>query len=204
MKADLIAKSTPRKRVPGLVLASGLALAVMVPATAERAQACAAGNLAKQAGTAFVSAARSRSPSAFAGALRSHTDLRSISLFALGKYRKRLPKANEGQFVNLTSSYVARTLADFSKKFRAESIEVVRCKGSTVVTKLRQLGGRPAQQVLWRIKGGKIRDVNVQNVWLAQLLRTNFTSVIKKGGGNIGVLFSHLGGRAEVVAKADR
>ncbi len=169
-----------------------------------QAATCPAGNVALKAGNAFVSAARSRSPSRFASALRSHTNMRRIAMFALGKYRKKLPKGNEAQYVQLTSRYVARTLANFSKKFRASSVEVVRCRGATVESKLNQLGGRPPQKVLWKVKGSRVSDVNVQNVWLAQLLRSNFSSVLKKGGGNINVLLAHLGGGSGRGAKIDQ
>ncbi len=193
--------TVPRRILP--ITAVALMLAVTVPWSTAEAAPCAAGALAERAGKAFVTAAKSRSSSAFAGALRKHVDMRSVSLFALGKYRKKLPKASEREFVQLTSRYIARTLTDFSRKFRASSVEAVRCRGGTVESKLNQLGGRPPQKVLWRIKGGKVRDVNVQNVWLAQLLRSNYASVIKKGGGRISALFSHLGARSGTVAKLD-
>ena len=190
-----------------IILAACLSILLAGQAfSVNRAEAatCAAGNVALKAGNAFVSAARNKSSSQFASALRSHTDMRRIALFALGKYRKQLGKQDERQFVQLTSRYVARTLASFSKKFRASSVEVVRCRGATVESRLNQLGGRPAQKVLWRIKGGRINDVNVQNVWLGQILRSNFSSVIKKGGGKVSVLLSHLGGRVTTNSKVDR
>jgi ABC-type transporter MlaC component len=165
---------------------------------------CAAGSLAERAGTAFVKAARSRSSSAFAGALRTHVDMRSVSLFALGRYRKQLPKAREGEFVNLTSSYVARTLASFSAKFRAESIKALRCRGRTVESQLIRLGGGVPQKVLWKIKSGKVRDVNIQNVWLAQLLRSNYSDLLKKNGGNIDGLIAQLGGSGSAQNRSDK
>ncbi len=191
------------KRLIAPAAAAALMLIVAVPPTTVQAAPCAAGSVAERAGTAFVRAARSRSASAFAGALRSHVDMRAISMFALGKHRKKLPKSAEGEYVKLTSRYVAKTLANFSKKFRAESVKAVRCRGATVETKLNQLGGRPPQKVLFRIKGGKVRDVNVQNIWLGQLLRSNFSSVIKKGGGRISALFRLLGAGKSFAAKLD-
>ena len=195
------------RKFAGRVIAPAAAAVLMVifaalPATVQAAP-CAAASVAERAGRAFVRAASSRSASAFAGALRSHADMRGISMFALGKHRKKLPKSAESEYVKLTGRYVAKTLANFSKKFRAESVTAVRCRGATVETKLNQLGGRPPQKVLFRIKGGKVRDVNVQNVWLGQLLRSNFNSVIKKGGGKISALFRLLGARKSFAAKLD-
>ena len=85
---------------PALIAATaGLFLLLSAPLATTEAAPCAAGTIAERAGTAFVTAARSRSASAFAGALRKHTDMRAISLFALGKHRKKLPKSSEGRFV---------------------------------------------------------------------------------------------------------
>ncbi len=187
--------------VASALLVGGATLTAAPPPA--HAATCAAGNVALKAGKAFVSAARNRSSSQFASALRSHTNMKRIALFALGKYRKNLPKSKQSQYVNLTSRYIARTLASFSKKFRASSVEVVRCRGKTVVSRLKQLGGRPPQKVLWKISGSRVNDVNVQNVWLAQLLRSNFVSVMKKGGGNINVLLAHLGASPAKEPRAD-
>jgi len=46
--------------------------------------------------------------------------------------------------------------------------------------------------VIWRIKGSKVADVNVQNVWLAQLLRTNLTGILDKNNGDFGKLFVEM------------
>ncbi|NNE20992.1 MAG: ABC transporter substrate-binding protein [Rhizobiales bacterium] len=197
-----ILASMPSRRT-AMALTTAIMLGFSVNVTTVEAAPCPAGAVAERAGNALVKAARTKSPSAFASALRKHADMRSIALFALGKHRKKLPKAQEGTYVKLTSSYVSKTLASFSKKFRASSVETVRCRGKTVEGKLNQLGGRPPQKVIFRIKRGKVSDVNVQNVWLAQLLRSNFSSVIKKGGNKMSALFTHLGAGASVVAKLD-
>ncbi|MDH3740941.1 MAG: ABC transporter substrate-binding protein [Hyphomicrobiales bacterium] len=194
--------SKPFRRT-ALALTTAIMLGFSINVTTVEAAPCAAGAVAERAGNALVKAAKSKSASAFASALRKHADMRTIALFALGKHRKKLPKSSEGTYVKLTSSYVSKTLASFSKKFRASSVEAVRCRGKTVESKLNQLGGRPPQKVIFRIKGNKVSDVNVQNVWLAQLLRSNFSSVLKKGGNKMSALFSHLGAGASVVAKLD-
>jgi ABC-type transporter MlaC component len=118
--------------------------------------------------------------------------MKRISLFALGKYRRNLPANETDEFVKLTSRYVANTLADFARKFRATAISVIECRGHKVATRL-EFGARPAKRATWRIAGGKVIDVNVQYVWLAQLLRDNFVGILKRAGGDIGVLLSHIG-----------
>ncbi len=204
-KQTILTENPSEARRPASMRWAMIAAALWIPLiSAAPVQACSGKALVTRAGAAFTAAARSRSASAFAGALRSHANMPSIALFALGKYRRKLPSNRKAEYVRLTSSYVARTLADFSRKFRASEVKIVNCRGNKVETKLIQLGGRPPQRVVWRVSGGKVADVNVQNVWLAQLLRNNFTSVIQKGGGNINVLFSHLGGNPGRKAKSDR
>ena len=56
-------------------------------------------------------------------------------------------------------------------------------------------GSRGNERVTWKISGNKVTDVHVQNVWLGQLLRSNFAAVIQKGGGSIDALFAHLGAK---------
>jgi ABC-type transporter MlaC component len=124
--------------------------------------------------------------------LRNHADMSSIALFALGKYRKSLPAGKQAEFVALTTDYVSRTLNDFRLKFRADSISIRDCSGDTIESVIFFLGGKGNQPVLWRIKGSKVADVNVQNVWLAQLLRTNLTGILDKNNGDFGKLFAEM------------
>jgi ABC-type transporter MlaC component len=187
-----------RGRVSRLLASVGLATALGLGGAVSSAPALAAANcpeasVADAAGAAFLNAGKSASAAAFANALRSHTDMNRITLFALGKYRSQLPPARQGQLVSLTSAYVASTLADFALKFRGSGIKAIECQGGTVVSRMEFLGGKPAKRVVFKIAGGKVQDVNIQNVWLAQLLRDNFSGVIQKGGGNINALFAHLG-----------
>lgn len=176
-----------------IALTAALSLAVMTGvAPVTDAFACQEGQLANEAGAAFLKAARSASPNDFASALSAHTDMQKITLFALGKYRSQLPPERQSQLVKLTTRYVSTTLADFALKFRGSAIKTIECKPGQVISRLEFLN-KPAKRVQWRFSGGKVTDVNVQNVWLAQLLRDNYTSIIQKGGGRIEALFAHLG-----------
>jgi len=176
-----------------LALLCGIVLAVCLVATPPaNARSCAEMTVAMKAGKAFLRAARTKRPSDFAAALSNYADMRRISLFALGRYRRNLPANQVDNFVRLTSRYVANTLADFARKFRATAIKPIDCRGNKIATRL-EFGARPAKRATWRIAGGKVVDINVQNVWLAQLLRDNFVGILKKSGGDMGVLFSHIG-----------
>jgi len=157
-----------------------------------RAANCPAGDVAMKAGTAFLAAAHTQRASDFAAALASYTNMDQIALFALGKYRSSLPAAQKAEFVSLTSQYVANTLADFALKFRATGIKLIECRGNQAATRL-EFGARPAKRATWRVSGDKVVDVNVQNVWLAQLLRDNYVGILNRSGGNIAILLSNIG-----------
>ncbi len=91
---------------------------------------------------------------------------------------------------------MAKTLAEYGKKFRAIEVEVGRCAGAKVNSRLIRSSGR-AQPIIWKVKKHgskyKIVDIQVQNVWVAPLMRTTFSDVIKKGGGSISALYEYLG-----------
>jgi len=178
-----------------LCLAFLCALAMVAGATLSapaRAASCPAADVALKAGEAFLEAAHTQRASDFAAALASYTDMDQIALFALGKYRSSLPAARKAEFVSLTSHYVANTLADFALKFRATAIKLIDCHGGQVATRL-EFGARPAKRATWRISGDKVIDVNVQNVWLAQLLRDNYVGILNRSGGDIAILLSNIG-----------
>lgn len=163
---------------------------------ATQSHACEGAQVTNAAGAAFIAAAKQGSAAAFGKALRSYADMDRITMFALGRYRNQLSPARRGELTRLTARYVSTTLADFAKKFRGTGITALRCRPGEVISRFSR-GARGNEQVIWRISDdNKVTDVHVQNVWLGQLLRDNFASIIRKGGGSIDALFSHLGARA--------
>jgi ABC-type transporter MlaC component len=170
------------------VLAATLAFAAAAPA---HAQACPTAAV-QRAGEAMIAAAKSGSPGAFSAALRSNADMGGIAMFALGRYRSGMPAGLRDDYVAALTSYVSRTLNDFRLKFRAESIKVKDCNGAIVNSNMYFLGGKGNQAVLWRMKGNRVADVNVQNVWLAQLLRDNVTGILDRNNGDYRDLLAEL------------
>jgi phospholipid transport system substrate-binding protein len=174
-----------------LAVAGGLMLAVWFGfGGATPAAACQEAEIANRAGAAFLNAARDGSASAFASALASHTDMDQITAFALGRYRSQLSPERRAELTTLTARYISTTLADFALKFRGSGIHAIECRPGEVVSRFER-GARSAQRITWRVTGNKVVDVNVQNVWLGQLLRDNYASVIQRGGGSIDALFYH-------------
>jgi ABC-type transporter MlaC component len=174
----------------GLAGIAALAAASVVSPLAQ-AQACPTAAVQK-AGEAMISAAKSGSPGAFSAALRNNADMGGIAMFALGRYRSGMPAGLRDDYVSALTSYVSRTLNDFRLKFRADSIKVKDCNGPVVNSNMYFLGGKGNQPVLWRMKGNRVADVNVQNVWLAQLLRDNVTGILDRNNGDYRDLLAEL------------
>jgi ABC-type transporter MlaC component len=184
-----------RGRRTGAVV-GGMMLAVWLGiGSATSAQACEGAQVANAAGAAFLAAAKQGSAAAFSQALTSYADMDQITIFALGRYQNQLHPNRRAELTNLTSRYVSTTLADYAKKFSGTGIEAIQCRPGEVISRFSR-GARGAERITWRINGNKISDVHVQNVWLGQLLRDNYASVIQRGGGSIDALFRHLGAKA--------
>jgi len=180
-------------------LATLAALLVLTFGMGERALAekkCEAAGFVKSAGEAYDRAASSGSAAAFASAAARFSDLRSISLFALGRYRKDLPKAREAEYFRLTRQFIGETLKSHGSGFRGGSLEIMECKtsGGNVVVSARTGSGT---KVIFRLakRGGgySVQDVNMKGVWLAQQMRSTFVGTISRTG-SIDSLFDYLRG----------
>ncbi len=170
-----------------------LALVAGAPSIAE---ACGPKGFVKNVSAKMLSAAKSGSTGSFRSLINSYADVGAIGTFALGRYRKQLPAGDRAAYQKGMANFMAKTMAQYSKKFRAIGVEVGRCSSTKVTSKLVRNSGR-AQPVVWKVRraggGYKVVDLQVQNVWLGPLMRTTFSNVIKKGGGNINALYAFLG-----------
>lgn len=178
-----------RHAISSAVTVLFLALVLSGPAVAAR---CPGAEVVQRAAAALMTAARAGSASQFARTLEAYANMDAIAMFALGKYRDRLPASKRRQFVSLTTSFVSRTFNDYRLKFKAQSMEVSDCRFGTVRTIFRFRGVQGKQWVIWKLQGGRVSDVNLQHIWLSQLLRTELYRVMADNQGNIDALFRHL------------
>lgn len=175
-----------------LLFVTGLLIGGSVAAAA----ACPAEPFVRNAGNAFLGAARSGSPSALAGVASRYTDLRGIALFALGPHRGQLVKGQEARYVALTRGFIGRFLAKHSGRISGGGLKVVSCTGSPsapIVSAQLGNGKRITFKLSKTRSGYMVRDVNFSSVWLAQQLRSTFVGVVNRNGGNISALYSYLG-----------
>ena len=185
------------------VLFSGVLAASVIAGSAGLAPAsaakCAAEGFINTVSKKMLSAGKSQSTNAFRSLIRSHADIDGITSFAIGKYRRAIPTRDRAAVNKEIVNFMARTMAGYGKKFKGDRVAIARCRKSgkflTVDSKLVQ-PNRRTQKFVWKLRGSgnyKISDLNVQGIWLAQLMRTNFNSAIKKSGGNISGLYAYLG-----------
>lgn len=171
------------------LLATALTFSVLMIIPQASAATCPAESFIQDAGAAFMGAARSGSAGAFTGAASRYADLHGIALFALGPYRKNLPRSREGEYVALAKKFMGQFMAEYASSFSGTSIKITKCAGNTVSTRLSS-----GQTLTFRLQGARrIADVSVSGVWLAQTMRSRFTGVIRNNNGDVGALMSWLG-----------
>ena len=169
-----------------LIIAIFAALAISPRASFART--CADARVAERAGKSFLAAARNGSPAAFSRALRRNLGARRVAFFALGRHRRKLPRSQYGRFVKLADRYIARKLAGYAASFRGNSLKIVGCRGRVVESRLQPRGSR----VLWRIHRRRIIDVNIESVWLMQLLRDHFDRLVREVEGDMRAFLARL------------
>ena len=138
---------------------------------------------------------------AFQNLLKSDFDLKTIGRFALGKYWKEATPAQRDQYQSLFEKMVVDVYAQRFGEYNGQKIEVresreLNEKDVSVTSYIVQGSGKPDVKLDWRIrhKNGKYQvvDVLVEGVSMALTQRSEFASVIQRGGGDIGVLIDHL------------
>ncbi len=164
----------------------GIMAAAFILLTPTYVFACAGEGLVKSAAAAYASAARAGSGSAFVSAASRYSDLRNVSLFALGKYRKNFSKAQEAQYISLARGYMGRFMVRNARGIGGGDIKIVSCSSGLIVTKM---GG---SKVTFKVAGNRVSDVNIGGIWLTQALRSNFVGVLNRNNGDVNALLNYL------------
>lgn len=135
----------------------------------------------------------------------TNLDIDRIAKFTLGKYR-RIASANEmKQFIPLFRKYAVglyqTRLSQYhgGAKFKVTGSEARGNGQGTIVHSTVSTGDQPQPYNLdwWvvDIKGEPtIIDVNIEGVWMAQNLRSQFVSVMDQHGGKVSALIDQLKG----------
>ena len=143
--------------------------------------------------------------------LRSSFDMNMIGRFAMGPYWRSLSPAQQSEYQKLFEAMIVDVYARRFGEYNGQQLEVrnARSENNTDVivnSFIIPAKGGEEVQVDWRVrnKGGqfKVIDVVVAGVSMALTQRSEFSSVIQRGGGDAAVLIEHLRNGAQT-AKAN-
>lgn len=147
----------------------------------------------------------------FRGLLDSSFDLNTISRFVLGRYWNTATPAQQKEYQQLFRNMIVDTYSARFTEYKGQQLDVKSYrsigKGDTLVTSyMIPANGGEQVQIDWRVrKNGaayKIVDVIVAGVSMSVTQRSDFASVIQRGGGNIEALLTELrNGRSAAAPK---
>ncbi len=136
--------------------------------------------------------------------LVSSFDMDTIARFSLGRYWRTATKSQRSEYLRLFEEMILKIYSGRFKTYEGQSVDVIEARkngkkdwivSSVIVPK----NGSMEISVEWRVryKGGayKVIDIIVEGVSMGVTQRSDFSSVIQRGGGDLEVLLAHL--RAE-------
>lgn len=160
--------------------------------------------ISKMAGNAIgflgnTSLTQEKKEAEFRKLLQNSFDMKTIAKFSLGRYWRAATPAQQQEYLKLFENMVVEIYSRRFNEYDGQDLEVrnVRAEGDadSIVTSY-ITGNGPEVQVDWRVryKNGqyKIVDVIVEGVSMALTQRSDFSSVIQRGGGEMEVLLAHL------------
>lgn len=139
----------------------------------------------------LIAASRTGSVQSFASVIRSHADVPSIGLTALGSYAKALPKGDRPAYYNGMINFIARYAGKEAPKYPvAKAVmtgQSMTTSGAAVDSRITLRDGSN-YDVRWiLVKRGsvyKVRDAEVIGFRMTSFLDTLFQNYIAENGGN--------------------
>lgn len=137
--------------------------------------------------------------------LNTSFDMDSIARFTLGRYWNTATPAQQKEYVTLFRSMVVNVYAERFGDYKGEKFEVKTARPVSnddvlVSSQIIPTTGGDNIQVDWRVRNRngqlKIVDVLVAGVSMSVTQRSDFSSVIQRGGGKIETLLAYLKERA--------
>lgn len=132
--------------------------------------------------------------------LSKRFDMRSIGRFALGRYWRNASPAQQKEYLDLFNDMILEVYSRRFSEYQGQTITVLssRPEGNRdiLVASVIKEANSPDIRLDWRLRSTngqyKVIDVIVEGVSMALTQRSDFASVIQRGGGNIQVLLNHL------------
>ena len=127
-------------------------------------------------------------------------DLNTIGRVALGKHWRKASEAQKKEYLSLFKDMVIDVYSKRFEDYNGQKIEVTRSrpegKRDVLVSSILKQDGGPDVRLDWRVrkKGSqyKVIDVIVEGVSMSLTQRSDFASVIQRGGGEVEALLVHL------------
>lgn len=130
-------------------------------------------------------------------------DMKRISMFTLGQYRRGASQPDLDAFTAAFQNYATAVYQSYFSKYCGQTLKVI---GSTEVkptdfvvnTQLLDpdAGNQPPLEVAFRVRTDAGRpvvvDVSVSGIWLSLEERDQFVAFLGQNGGNIHTLIAHL------------
>jgi phospholipid transport system substrate-binding protein len=141
--------------------------------------------------------------------LHANFDIPTIARFSLGAYWKDATDAEKKEYINLFEDMIVQTYTtrfeDYSgQSFKVDGARPENDRDFIVSSHILQNGGPPID-IEWRVrkKGDqmKVVDVVIENISMSLTQRSDFSSVIQRGGGNFEALLESLRARKISAAK---
>ncbi len=137
----------------------------------------------------------------FRSFLKKNFDLPTIGRFALGKYWRVASKTERKEYLNLFEDMIVDVYSKRFGEYNGQNIEVTGTqpqgkKDIRVKSKIIQKSG-PDITIDWRVrkrKSGELKviDISVEGISMSLTQRSEFASIIQRGGGKVKTLISHL------------
>ncbi len=133
--------------------------------------------------------------------LNNSFDLETIGRFSLGRYWNQATDTQKKEYLALFKKMVIDVYTGRFSDYKGQKFEVTTARAignadTLVSSQIIPTDGGENIQVDWRVRnkgsGFKIVDVYVAGVSMGVTQRSDFSSVIQKGGGNVDVLINHL------------
>lgn len=140
--------------------------------------------------------------SEFRDLLNDAFDMGTIGRFALGRYWKTAKPEQKTEYQKLFNELIVRVYTARFKEYDGQKLEVTGARKDSanddviVHTVIIPKKGQQKFVIEWRVRGKankfKVVDILVEGVSMALTQRSDFASVIQRGGGDIEVLLAHL------------
>ncbi len=133
--------------------------------------------------------------------LQTSFDMKTIGRFALGRYWRTSNEKQRAEYLKLFEKMVIDVYSQRFGEYKGQKVEVRggRKDGSTdsiISSFILPTNGGQEIEVEWRVRYKnnryKVIDVIVEGVSMGVTQRSDFASVIQRGGGELKVLLAHL------------